>query len=84
MRVLLKGRLDELDGVGRTQGLESRWKHLTSQCGMFCYSGLSPAQVLKLRTEHHVYCTDDGRMSMAGVNSANVEYLANAIFKVQN
>jgi hypothetical protein len=41
---------------------------------MFCYSGLSPEQVDKLMTEHHVYLTKDGRISMAGVTSGNVKY----------
>lgn len=39
---------------------------------MFCYTGLSPEQVDKLITEHHVYLTKDGRISVAGVTSENV------------
>ena len=39
-------------------------------------------EVLALRSEHAVYCTDDGRVSMAGINSANVEALADAIYAV--
>ena len=29
--------------------------------------------------QHHVYMTKDGRISMAGLNSARAEYLARAI-----
>ena len=49
---------------------------------MFCFTGLSAEQVATLRTEHHVYCTADGRISMAGVTTGNVDYLAQSIFKV--
>ena len=49
---------------------------------MFCFSGLTPEQVEKLKNEHHIYLTKDGRISMAGVNSNNVEYIAKAIVNV--
>lgn len=29
--------------------------------------------------KHHVYMTKDGRISLAGLNMAKVDYLANAI-----
>lgn len=58
------------------------WSHITSQIGMFCYSGLTPEQVETLAADHHVYMTKDGRVSMAGVNSKNVKYLASAIHAV--
>jgi aspartate/tyrosine/aromatic aminotransferase len=50
--------------------------------GMFCFSGLTADQVEKLRSEHHVYLTKDGRISMAGVNTGNVGYIAKAIVDV--
>jgi aspartate/tyrosine/aromatic aminotransferase len=49
---------------------------------MFAFSGLNPAQVQRLRDEFHVYMTLDGRISMAGVNRGNVEYLAASMHKV--
>jgi len=42
---------------------------------MFCYTGLSPEQVDELVKEHHVYLTKDGRISVAGVTSQNVQYV---------
>ena len=53
--------------------------HITSQVGMFSYTGLTAPQVLRLRAEHHVYMLESGRLSMAGVTSKNVEPLAAAI-----
>ncbi|KAJ8600978.1 hypothetical protein CTAYLR_006322 [Chrysophaeum taylorii] len=58
------------------------WDHITSQIGMFCFTGLTKSQVLELREKHHVYMLDNGRVSMAGVNTRNVEPLAAAIAAV--
>jgi len=58
------------------------WSHVTAQIGMFCYSGMSEAEVQRLGDEHHVYLTSNGRISMAGVTPDNVTYLAQAIHEV--
>ena len=39
-------------------------------------------QVAKIIKEHSVYLTKDGRVSVAGVSSANVDYLAAAMHAV--
>lgn len=44
-------------------------------------SALSP-QVERLIKEFSIYMTKDGRISMAGVTSGNVGYLAHAIHQV--
>eukprot|EP00956_Cyclotella_meneghiniana_P034731 scaffold107881_cov78-Cyclotella_meneghiniana.AAC.2 len=49
---------------------------------MFAYSGMSKEEVVALREKHHIYCTLDGRISMAGVTSKNVDYIAESIFAV--
>eukprot|EP00934_Nitzschia_sp_Nitz4_P002067 Nitzschia sp. Nitz4//scaffold114_size70088//10055//11976//NITZ4_005969-RA/size70088-augustus-gene-0.1-mRNA-1//1//CDS//3329533399//2067//frame0 len=58
------------------------WDHITKQIGMFAYSGLTKDQVLTMRSKQHVYCTADGRISMAGVTMGNVDYIAEAIHDV--
>eukprot|EP00553_Chaetoceros_curvisetus_P008533 CAMPEP_0204613136 /NCGR_PEP_ID=MMETSP0717-20131115/1140_1 /ASSEMBLY_ACC=CAM_ASM_000666 /TAXON_ID=230516 /ORGANISM="Chaetoceros curvisetus" /LENGTH=426 /DNA_ID=CAMNT_0051625455 /DNA_START=55 /DNA_END=1335 /DNA_ORIENTATION=- len=75
MRTKLRSALEE-GGANRS------WEHITNQIGMFAYSGLSSDQVVALRDDHHIYCTLDGRISMAGVTSGNVDYMANAIKEV--
>ena len=35
-----------------------------------------------MRDEHHIYMTNDGRISMAGVTTKNVDYLSAALHKV--
>jgi aspartate aminotransferase, mitochondrial len=65
-----------------TAGSTLSWNHVTDQIGMFCFTGLTEAQVLQLRSEHHIYCTDDGRISIAGMNSKNVAIVAAALHSV--
>ena len=76
MRKALRENLEELNGQ------PGSWKHITEQIGMFSFTGLSEKQVLKLRDDSHVYMTKNGRISMAGLNTGNVEYFAKAVDKV--
>jgi len=63
-------------------GSKRNWDHIVKQIGMFCYSGLNEQQVARLKEEFHIYLTKDGRISMAGVNSGNIQYLAKSIMAV--
>ncbi|KAI0131528.1 aspartate aminotransferase [Daldinia grandis] len=76
MRALLKENLEKL-------GSAHDWSHITSQIGMFAYTGLDAASMEKLAKEHSVYATKDGRISVAGITSGNVGRLAEAIYKVK-
>merc|ERR1711907_441906 len=40
-------------------GSTLNWNHITNQIGMFCYTGLTPEQVDRMRDEFHVYMTKD-------------------------
>jgi len=75
MRTLLRGKLE---GLGNPRP----WNHITDQIGMFAYSGLNKEEVAALRADYSIYLTGDGRISMAGVTSGNVDYLADAIHTV--
>ena len=57
--------------------------YLLSQRGMFSYTGLSAAQVDRLREEFGVYLVRSGRLCVAGLNSANVERTAAAMAAVR-
>lgn len=76
MRALLKGKLEAL-------GSKHDWSHITSQIGMFAYTGLTAEQMDRLAKETSVYATRDGRISVAGITSENVGRLAEAIYKVK-
>jgi aromatic-amino-acid transaminase len=56
--------------------------YLLSQRGMFSYTGLTPAQVDRLRDEHAVYLLRSGRLCVAGLSPRNVEPVAAAIAAV--
>jgi len=55
---------------------------VTRQRGMFSYSGLSKAQVARLRDEFSVYAIDTGRICVAALNSRNIDYVADAVARV--
>jgi len=52
------------------------------QRGMFSYSGLSKAQVERLRNEFSIYAVDTGRICVAALNSRNIDLVVDAIAKV--
>jgi len=79
MRSLLA---DELRRIGAPSPDGGDWGHITSQIGMFAYTGLSAAHVDALRADWHVYLTRDGRMSMAGMKPGDVDYVAKAMHAV--
>ncbi|KAF9122444.1 Aspartate aminotransferase, cytoplasmic [Mortierella sp. 14UC] len=66
-------------------GTPGTWNHIVDQIGMFSFTGLKTPQVKVLKEKYHVYLTDNGRISMAGLNSKNVKYFAQAVdFVVRN
>ncbi|KAG5020755.1 hypothetical protein JHK87_016610 [Glycine soja] len=75
MRTTLRENLEK-------KGSTLPWQHITNQIGMFCYSGLTPEQVDRMTNEFHIYMTRNGRISMAGLNTGNVGYVADAIHEV--
>ena len=52
------------------------------QRGMFSYSGLTKAQVERLRDEFSVYAVDTGRICVAALNSGNIDRVVDAVAKV--
>jgi len=56
--------------------------YFLTQRGMFSYTGLSAAQVDRLREQHAVYLLRSGRMCVAGLNTRNVQVTADAMASV--
>ncbi len=52
---------------------------VNKQQGMFSYSGLSAAQVERLKQEFAIYAVSSGRICVAALNSQNIAYVINAI-----
>ncbi|KAI8099398.1 aspartate aminotransferase [Halteromyces radiatus] len=55
------------------------WNHIVDQIGMFSFTGLKAPQVKVMIEKYHIYLTDNGRISMAGLSKSNVEYFAKAV-----
>lgn len=72
MRKSLHSLLVELNTPGN-------WDHVINQIGMFSYTGLSTKQSLLMREKFHIYMTDNGRISIAGLTTKNIEYFANSM-----
>ena len=58
------------------------FNYFLTQRGMFSYTGLSPEQAERLKTEFGVYILRSGRMCVAGLNTRNVEATAEAMAAV--
>jgi aromatic-amino-acid transaminase len=63
-------------------GVKGDLGYITAQRGMFSYSGLSAAQMQRLRSEFGVYGVDSGRICVAALNDKNIEQVAASIAKV--
>ncbi|MGJ7613581.1 MULTISPECIES: amino acid aminotransferase [unclassified Variovorax] len=82
MRVRIKAMRQKLvDGL-KAAGVKEDMSFITTQIGMFSYSGLSKDQMVRLRNEFGVYGTDTGRMCVAALNSKNIEHVCASIAKV--
>ncbi|HOZ95173.1 MAG TPA: amino acid aminotransferase, partial [Ottowia sp.] len=82
MRTRIKAMRRKLvDGL-KAAGVKQDMSFITTQVGMFSYSGLSKEQMVRLRNEFGVYGTDTGRMCVAALNEHNIDYVCQAIAKV--
>ncbi len=68
----------------KTRAPSADFSFVLNQRGMFSYSGLSKEQVRRLREEKHIYTIDTGRICIAALTTANVDYVADAIASVIN
>ncbi|OOG51974.1 amino acid aminotransferase [Polaromonas sp. C04] len=82
MRVRIKQMRTLLVEKLKAAGVKQDMSFITSQIGMFSYSGLTKDQMVRLRNEFGVYGTDTGRMCVAALNSKNIDYVCASIAKV--
>ncbi|AMO99166.1 aminotransferase class I and II family protein [Collimonas arenae] len=75
MRQLLVSKLKE-------QAPAHDFDFVIKQRGMFSYSGLTKAQVERLRDEFSIYAVDTGRICVAALNTKNIDNVVAAIAKV--
>jgi aromatic-amino-acid transaminase len=63
-------------------GVAGDLSYITTQQGMFSYSGLNADQMLRLRNEFGVYGVDSGRICVAALNRQNIGAVCAAIAAV--
>ena len=77
IHALRHGLVENLVAAGAPE-----YAFINDQAGMFSYSGLSRAQVDRLRDEFAIYAVGTGRICVAALNQGNLEYVAKAVATV--
>ena len=63
-------------------GVDQDFSFLTTQNGMFSFSGLNPEQVQQLRDEFSIYIVGSGRINVASLTPSNIDAFCDAVAKV--
>jgi len=82
MRDRINGNRSMLVEKLKEKGVTRNFDFIAEQKGMFSFLGISPQQVEQLQREHSIYMVDSSRISIAGIGTGNVDYLAESIAKV--
>ncbi len=82
MRTRIRAMREGLHARLNARRPELNVDYFTTQRGMFSYTGLSPAQVDRLRDEFGVYLIQSGRMCVAGLSAENLDYVADSMAAV--
>jgi aspartate aminotransferase len=82
MRTRIQNLRREVVSQLRAHCPQRDFSFIARQRGMFSFIGISTAQVQALRTQHHIYMTDDSRINIAGLRKENLEYFARATAQV--
>ncbi len=79
IRAMRTGLVEKL----KAEGVARDYSFVIKQRGMFSYTGLSSAQVDRLREEFGIYAVGTGRICLAALNDKNLDYVAKAIAAVE-
>ena len=79
IRAMRTGLVEKL----KAAGVKRDYSFVIQQRGMFSYTGLSSAQVDRLREEFGIYAVGTGRICLAALNEKNLDYVAKAIAAVE-
>ena len=82
MRSRIKAMRQLLVNALRDGGAKRDFSFLLDQSGMFSYTGLTPMQVDRLRTEKSLYIVGSGRINVAGITPENLPSLTESLLSV--
>lgn len=75
LRRLLVEKLD-------ARGVPRDFSFIEAERGMFSFLGIGKDKIIELRERFHVYMVESSRVNIAGINSSNVDYVADSIAAV--
>lgn len=78
IRAMRTGLVDAI----KAQGVAQDFSFVVQQRGMFSYTGLTAAQVERMKDEFGIYAVSTGRICLAALNTKNLDYVAKAIAAV--
>ena len=78
IRAMRTGLVEQL----AARKVDQDFSFVIKQRGMFSYTGLTAAQVERMRAEFGIYAVGTGRICLAALNTKNVDYVADAIAAV--
>jgi aromatic-amino-acid transaminase len=82
MRDRIRAMRSGLVGKLESRGVAQDFSFVAKQRGMFSYTGLTTAQVERLKAEFGIYAVGTGRICLAALNTRNIDYVADAIAAV--
>jgi len=82
MRDRIKAMRHALVAQMQAAGVKGDLAYITTQVGMFSYSGLGREQMLRLRSEFGIYGLESGRICVAALNTRNIGAVAAALARV--
>jgi len=82
MRDRINGMRREFVKQLEAKGAKGNFGFIAEQRGMFSFSGLTKAQVERLRDDFAIYAVGSGRINVAGMTPANIGPLTDAIVAV--
>jgi aromatic-amino-acid transaminase len=82
MRDRIRAMRTGLVGKLKAREIAQDFSFVAKQRGMFSYTGLTVAQVEKMRSDFGIYAVSTGRICLAALNDKNIDYVADAIAAV--
>lgn len=79
MRDRINGMRGQFVQVLKEKGVPGDYSFMRDQRGMFSFSGLTKDQVESLRERYAIYIVGSGRINVAGLTPANIDYVAESI-----
>jgi aromatic-amino-acid transaminase len=75
IRTMRTGLVDKL----KARGVAQDFSFVATQRGMFSYTGLTAAQVERMKNEYGIFAVSTGRICLAALNNKNIDYVADAM-----